>query len=176
MNFERGKDVKEVLKIGRKANAIPLDYMGIQGELLLKMDTKKLDDKVRSRYNIASLNCDTINLHKNIEIKDASKIICILEILDKWGICKDLHEYFLELAVSNCFITGLGDSYGDLPIIMDKNTWEFKFKFAFIISLFDIADLPDTFRNQTQLSFRLTGRDILYRDKLYRIAEPKDGY
>jgi len=42
MNFERGKDVKEVLKIGRVANAIPVHKFEIQGTATLPLEKEKL--------------------------------------------------------------------------------------------------------------------------------------
>jgi len=35
MNFERGGDIKEALKIGRKANAIKVKYFEIYGEVVV---------------------------------------------------------------------------------------------------------------------------------------------
>jgi len=121
-------------------------------------------------------------IHFNFYIEE-NQLLPFLDILESDGVCKDFHEYILETAVqeviknwSKLFDRG----QKDIPLIKDHNKISFDVKWAFIISMENLhisetaGDISHMQR--VQIHFSLTGKDLLFRDKLYRIAEPKDGY
>ena len=55
----------------------------------------------------------------------------------------------------------------------------FELKWAFILSM-EPVHISETVGDishleRIQIHFNLTGKDLLFRDHLYRVAEPKDG-
>jgi hypothetical protein len=88
MRFERGQEVKEALKIGRKANATRVEGYEIKGHLLLKNG-----NKAKHYYSTSD--------------EDGAKIL--LELLEKYGKLKDnpIKEIFLASLQSHKKITPL---------------------------------------------------------------------
>jgi len=181
MNFERGQDVKEVLKIGRKANAIPVHKFEIQGTAQVPLDRNRLDPVTIITYNISG-SAKFFKINFNFFIQE-DELLPPLGILERDGVCKDFHEYILETAVQELtkgWSKILDKNYKNIPLIMDPDKISFDLKWAFIISMENLhisetaGDISHMQR--IQIHFSLTGNDLLFRDRLYKIAEPKDGY
>lgn len=181
MNFERGKDIKEVLKLGRKANAIPVHKFEIQGTVSIPIDRDRLTPEMITRYNLIN-SSKVFVIHFNFFIEE-NKLIPFLRILEKDGVCKDFHEYILETGVQEVLKERsrlLDRDQKNIPLIMDPEKMSFELKWAFILSM-EPVHISETAGDishleRTQIHFNLTGKDLLFRDHLYRVAEPKDGY
>jgi hypothetical protein len=175
MNFERGKDAKEILKIGRKANAISIRKFEAIGSISFPLDRNRLTEKIVSKYNLRGKS--SVDLFHGFYI-EGSILVNFLRILERWGICKDFDDYIVEFGIRDAFKNGNYPKYADIPIVIEDMS--FKLNHVLIITqefisiseeIGDVAQI-----GKTQLSFSLTGKDLLYQDQLYKIAEPKDGY
>jgi hypothetical protein len=60
MNFERTGDVKETLKIGRKANAYKVISFEVKGKLALPIDKTKLTEKIIEKYKLDSTSAAVV--------------------------------------------------------------------------------------------------------------------
>jgi len=182
MNFERGKDIKEALKLGRKANAIPVHKFEIQGTVSIPIDSDRLMPEMITRYNLINPFLKVFVIDFNFYIEE-NRLIPFLEILEKDGVCKDFHEYILETGVQEFLKERyrlLDRDWKNIPLIMNPDKMSFELKWAFILSM-EPVHISETagdvsLLGRIQIHFNLTGKDLLFRDHLYRIAEPKDGY
>jgi len=176
MNFERGKDTKEVLKIGRKANAIHVHKFDVQGIIAFPIDRKKLTAEISEKYNLRGKAEARILFNFQIE---EPILIFFLEVLERSGICKELDNCIHEMAICKTIDTR-GLHLGEIPVIKEERSFDLKDIFIITRSPVDLAINVDTgplFEiGREKLRFSLTGRDLLYQNRLYRIAEPKDGY
>jgi hypothetical protein len=162
MNFTRGGDIKETLKIGRKANALKLSHFDVKGKLAIPVNKKSLTNKIIAKYHF---NEDTsaIVVPVNFALSEMA-LIHALEILAQNGICKRFHEYIEYLMIKRA--PDEIKKYPDIPFCLDKGI---KTKLKWV--LLNTGHLLSTI----QLTFKTTGMDLLYHNQLYRIAPPKDG-
>jgi len=148
MEFERGNTVKEALKIGRIANAIHIDNFEIWGKITHPANPKNFDEDSHSK-----------GIHFSIA-KEA--LIQGLKILEEGGVCEEFDDYVHDLMkkywIRSNKDRGISLPYREHDIIPNLKT------------LYIIKG-----PRQIPLTFSLTGKDLLYKDKLYRIAEPRDG-
>lgn len=165
MNFERGGDIKETLKIGRKANALKLIAMEIKGEIAIPIIKGSLTNKLAVKYNFkgeaVALKIDVKFLLNDLALSET------LEILSQDGICLRFDDYINHLILMRA--PDEIKKYSDISFdhtsknILTKTRWV----------LLRTKEDGDFFPRQ--LTFKETGRDILYQGQLYRIAPPKDG-
>ena len=161
-NFVRNGDVKEVLKIGRKANALKISSFDIKGKLAISIIKGSLTNKILAKYRF---NEDTsaIVVPVNFGVREEA-LRHGLEILAQDGICKRFHDYIEYLMIKRA--PDEIKKYPDISFNLDNGI---KAKLKWV--LLNTSNLNTTL----QLTFKTTGKDIVYKDQLYRIAPPKDG-
>jgi hypothetical protein len=160
-DFVRNGDVKEILKIGRKANAFKITYFDVKGKLAIPIQKDKITEKSLTKYNLRHLETGEIGAMA-ISIgfliaEDALEHALI--ILNREGISKNFDDYIRFLMIKRA--PDEIKKFPDIPFDLSK---DIKTKIRWIL-----------LGKQEQLTFKLTGKDILYKDQLYRIAPPKDG-
>jgi hypothetical protein len=158
MDFERGQDIKETLKLGRKANALKIEYMDIHGEAAFPVKIEMITNEVAIKYNF-NPDIAAIKMPVNFII-GSTAIRTALQILSESGISKRFHEYMEHLILMRA-----PDKIQKFPDIPFNSLGEIIPNVRFVL-----------IKPQIQLTFKLTGKDLLYMDDLYRIAEPADGY
>jgi hypothetical protein len=169
MNFQRGGDIKETLKVGRKANAVKVKSFEIVGEVIATLDPSSITKEMIIKYKIENNN--KLKFRENFFISQMALETALI-ILNRDGICRDFNDYVIEL-ISKNFLKSQWVAKRDLHI--DKNVDLIpKVKWVLVVSEENV-DLPKSIREKFQLTFDRTGLDLLYKDQLYRIAPPKDG-
>jgi hypothetical protein len=161
MNFQRGNDPMETLKLGRRANAVKVKYFEIRAEVVVSLIPEKMSNEMRVKYNIP-IGSHHMKFTENFIISENILIIALV-ILKRDGICIDFHNYIRELAGQK-FYEKTKTYYDKFPI--RDEIPEIKIKWITIFSEND---------NRFALTFSQTGKDLLYKNELYRIAPPKDG-
>lgn len=164
MNFERGGDIKETLKVGRKANALKLSCIDVKAEAAIPVIKGSLTEKIMIKYN---LNEETVALKMGFGfLLSEVALIRVLEILSQDGICLRFNDYINEL-----ILIRIPDEIKKYPdFFFDLTSKDILTKVKWILLRSEDGDF-----STKQLTFKETGRDILYKNKLYRIASPKDG-
>ena len=165
MNFERGQDIKEVLKIGRRANAIKVSYFDVQGKIAIPIDQSRVTEEVLTKHKLKPESAAVVLGVGFLLTEEALKQALI--ILSEEGISERFDFYIKDLMSKR--IPDETKKWPDIPFVFDKGH---KRKLKWILIR---TDTGNKFLETVQLSFKLTGKDILYKDELYRIAEPKDG-
>lgn len=169
LDFTRGGDIKETLKIGRRANAVKVKYLEIYGEVVASLDPSSITNEMLVKYNIKDNN--KIKFKEDFVISELA-LETALVILNRDGICSDFNDYIIELIFKKFH--------------REKSKKKFKFDeninpearvvWVLVVSEKDVdLDLPKAIRNRFQLTFDRTGLDLMYKNELYRIAPPKDG-
>lgn len=167
MNFERGGNVKESLKIGRIANSFKMDSIEIHAEILLPAGS--LPNEIKLNPSI---------IHFNFFIKDISRIKKILETLDRMGICEEFNDDIIETirrdpeVQKEVFKTCKGSA-----VSMNYDLWEISLRHLIFIANKIQMEQWDGSINYPEpiekmfLTFKNAGKDLLYRNKLYKIAK-----
>lgn len=165
MEFKRGREITEVLKIGRRANAYKVDHFDVHGKLLFPLDKTKLTKEILEKYkckpSTVAIETGTSFLLKGEAFEHA------LGILITDGISKNFDDYIKSLLLTR--VHSSREKYPDLPFDLDKTV---KVKIRWILIKINTGK---KFFETVQLTFKWTGKDFLYKDELYRIAKPKDG-
>jgi hypothetical protein len=165
MKFERGKEITEVLKIGRRANAYKVSHFDIHGKLLLPLDKTKLTEEIIEKYKFtpktAAIEVGTSFLLSGEAFEHA------LGILIKDGISKNFDEYIKSLILTRA--PSKMEKYPDMPFDPTKII---KTRIKWVLIKINTGK---KFLETIQLTFKMTDKDFLYKDELYRIAKPKDG-
>jgi len=155
MNFERGRDIKDTVKIGRKANAFRVRTIAVRGEI--PGVWQESASKEHKRINPS-------NVLQFLIFGDDLKLI--LSMMEKQGISKELdwhiksliikkHQENIERAIEvNGHPGSVNYDTGRVRII--HINFETRFKSIYPVDKHLL--LPKTL-----------GKDILYRGKLYRI-------
>lgn len=170
MNFERGGDIKETLRIGRKSNALKLTSMEIKGELVIPIIKGSLTNKLIVKYNFKGESV-ALQLNVSLYLKEL-ELLTALEILSQDGICRRFDDYINHLILMRVpdeikKYSDISFDHGKSKDILTKTKW------VLLIGDFSTSSEDNVFR--IQLTFKLTGKDILYKNQLYRIVPPKDG-
>lgn len=168
MNFERGINPYETLKVGRKANAARVEYFEIKGEIVVYLIPEKLTDKMKKEWNVRENN--TLSFFENFYMEE-NHLKTALIILNRDGICRDFNDYIHEL-ISENFLKK-SKTHDEFPIDYEKEI-EIKTKWVLVISE-NSDEFEFAIGKKFQLTFGRTGLDLLYQNELYRIAPPKDG-
>jgi hypothetical protein len=165
-DFVRSGDVKETLKIGRKANAFKLSYVNIKAEVAIPVIKETLTEKIMAKYNITGESAALLmGFGYNLPEHD---LITALTILNQDGICRRLDDFIHEKIMMQ--IPEQIKKYPDISFDLKSDKVFAKLKWI----LLKKETIPNHFAT-IQLTFKITGLDLLYRDQLYRIAPPKDG-
>lgn len=172
MNFERGINPYETLKVGRKANAAKVEYFEIKGEIVVHLIPERVTYKMKKEWSVRENN--TLTFFENFSISE-NELRTALMILNKDGICRDFNDYIHELISMRFLIKMKSYPEGSHSFPIDyKSEIEIKTKWVLVI-----AENSDEFEfaigKKFQLTFGRTGLDLLYQNELYRIAPPKDG-
>lgn len=168
MNFTRGGDVKEALKIGRKANSIKVKYFEVKGEVVAFLDPSGITEEMVIKYNLKDKK--SIKFTEGFIMAELA-LETALEILKRDGICKDFDDYIAEL-ILKVFLRNKKEKF---KFQEDKDP-VVKVVWVLVVSENDVdSELPKSIRNKFQLTFDRTGLDLMYKNQLYRIAPPKDG-
>jgi hypothetical protein len=168
--FVRGGDVKETLKIGRKANSIKVRYFEVKGEVKAALDPSSITEEMIIKYNLLKTQ-NAIKFNLDFTMGEGALETALI-ILNRDGICREFNDYISELVLKY--------------FLLKRKKGKFKFDetkepevhvvWVLVVSDRDInMDLPKAIRNKFQLTFDRTGLDLFYKDQLYRIAPPKDG-
>jgi len=169
MNFERGGDIKETLKIGRKANAIKVKYFEVKGEVVVTLDPSSITEEMILKYNLKDKS--HIKFSQDFVMTELALETALI-ILNKSGICKDFNDYISEL-IAKVFLKR--DEESKRGFRFDKNKDPLIKVVWVLVVAEENVDLPKSIREKFQLTFNRTGLDLLYKNQLYRIALPKDG-
>lgn len=106
MNFQRGGDIKETLKIGRKANAFKISYFEIWGKLRIPIHKNKITEKSICKYNLRNIETGDIEamiIHTRFMISKGA-LEHALMILNTDGISKNFDDYIKYLMVKRAQI------------------------------------------------------------------------
>jgi hypothetical protein len=166
MNFQRGGDIKETLKIGRKARAFKLSCIDIKFEAAIPVIEGTLTPELITKYNFQG-ETTFIKIGFGYILPD-HYLITALEILNQDGICRRFDDFIHEKVMMR--IPEQIKRYPDISFDLKSDKVLTKIKWV----LLKKETVPNHFAT-IQLTFKTTGLDILYRDQLYRIAPPKDG-
>ena len=151
MDFERGQDVKEVIKIGRKANAFKIDGL----EVLGRIPGQWLED-TPSQYK--DLPCDS---NKHFRIKAEEEIIKILDMMVQSGISKKLDNYIKKKIIAK---------HKKEAVKAERhNGISGSVHYYFKETKIDFIHFELEGRDDLLILPRTLGKDVLYKDKLYRI-------
>lgn len=164
-NFERGKDVKEVLRIGRKANAIKVSRFDVQGKVAIPIDQNLMTKVLLEKHKLRPDDTAAV-LRMSFSLSD-DDLKQALIILAQEGISERFDFYIKDLMSQR--IPQETKKWPDFPFVFDKGN---KRKLRWILIRMDTGE---RFLKIVQLSFKLIGKDLLYKDELYRIAPSKDG-
>jgi hypothetical protein len=153
MNFERGNTVTETLKIGRFANAISIKDFYVHGRI-----TYPGISGIRVFIENDAAVFPSVTKSFNFGLSGEA-LIKGLEILESGGICREFDDYIHSLIPKYWFqsnkMRGISLPYQEYEIT---------------------SQLQHIYINKNlTLAFSLTGKDLLYKEKLYRIAKPRNG-
>jgi hypothetical protein len=164
-NFVRSGDVKEILKIGRKANSIRVSRFDVQGKIAIPIDQNRMTKELLEKHKLKPEDTAAV-LSEGFSIID-DDLKQALIILSREGISKRFDDYIKDLMAKR--IPEETKKWPDFPFVFDRGH---KTKLRWVLIR---VDTREKFLGTVQLSFKLTGKDLLYKDELYRIAPPKDG-
>jgi hypothetical protein len=174
MNFERGINPYETLKVGRKANAAKVEYFEIKGEIVAHLISERVTNKMKKEWSVRENN--TLTFFENFSIS-GNELITALIILKRDGICRDFNDYIHEL-ISMRFLIKMKsykNNYDNNSFPIDyKKELEIKTRWVLVI-VQNSEEFEFTSGKKFQLTFGRTGLDLFYQNELYRIAPPKDG-
>lgn len=143
MEFQRGSDIKEVIKVGVEANSYEL--YGLHVMARFPMDMGDSDEKQRWKGFATDL------------VDDA--LIKYLEMLDKKGLIIEFHEELLTL-MKKAFVKA-----GNIPRLFDVDRAEIK-SATFVYK----EDEADTYRQNGAIP-RFFGKFMKYQGKYYEIKD-----
>lgn len=165
-NFVRNGDVKETLKIGRKARAFKLSYINIKAEAAIPAIKELLTPQIMAKYNITG-DSAALLMGFGYDLSEYD-LITALTILNQDGICRRFDDFIHEKIMMQ--LPEQIKKYPDIPFDLKSDKVFAKIKWILLKKETETNHFATI-----QLTFKLTGVDLLYRDQLYRIAPPKDG-